>query len=349
MQQDWSIFLEKNIGLSEEKDIPQESQKPQNGSDKQRANAEQNSQAGGENLPNAATSYQQPPTNNQQPATSNQQPETTNLKPETIKMEVHKHPHHITHKKTFLEYALEFALLFLAVFLGFIAENVREHQIERERAKELAHSLYNELKGDSAAFNKVVESRVKKNSSFIFLKKYFRDSSLVNCSKSFAVNFSYCCATYSPSVFEPKDAILQQLKNSGSLRYFKSAELQELISQLSLNISDLRSRNQIELDYVQQSVLPFFIEHNDQEWFDKLGLDSNVFLVDRLKNYEESEEDITFHFRKADDIDRAAAENMVGLYQIIFKGSLLRQYADYEKLNHQLLAALRQEYRSINF
>ena len=41
-------------------------------------------------------------------------------------MEVHKHPHHVTHKKKWVEYVLEFVMLFFAVFLGFIAENIRE-------------------------------------------------------------------------------------------------------------------------------------------------------------------------------------------------------------------------------
>lgn len=47
--------------------------------------------------------------------------------PQTQNMEVHKHPHHVTHKKKWGEYFLEFLMLFLAVFLGFLAENFREH------------------------------------------------------------------------------------------------------------------------------------------------------------------------------------------------------------------------------
>jgi hypothetical protein len=272
------------------------------------------------------------------------QPQTINDKRETENMEVHKHPHHVTHKKKWPEYLLEFLMLFLAVFLGFVAENLREHQVEKERANELAHSFYDELRGDSTVFHTVMQNRDRKNSAFMFLKKYFRDSSLVHCSKEFAVNFCYCFATFSPSVFQPKDAILEQLKNSGSLRYFKNAELQELISELSVNINDIHSRNQVELDFTQQNLLPFFIQHNDQEWFDKLGLDSNVFLVDKLRNYELSSENMSFHFKKAEELDRSAAENMVGLYQIIFRGSLLRQYKDYESLNQKLLQALRKEY-----
>jgi len=289
-------------------------------------------------------------TNESQPATVKQTPgpvtehQTSDIKPQTETMEVHKHPHHVLHKKKWTEYLLEFLLLFLAVFLGFIAENLREHRVEEERAKELAHSFYDELKADSIAFHTVLQNRVRKNASFGFLKKYFRDSSLVQCSKEFSVNFYYCFATYSPFVFQPKDAILEQLKNSGSLRYFKNPELQKLIGELSVNITDLRSRNLIELDFNQRHLLPFVIEHNDQQWFDKLGLDSNLFLVDRLHDYELSSEMIPFDFKKALQFDRAAAENLVGLYQIIFRGSLLRQYKEYGNLNHHLMEALRNEY-----
>src|SRR6476646_2014567 len=56
-------------------------------------------------------------------------------------MEVHKHPHHVTHKKKWSEYLLEFLMIFLAVFLGFIAENIREHIVEKDRAKQYARSL----------------------------------------------------------------------------------------------------------------------------------------------------------------------------------------------------------------
>src|SRR6476620_5416686 len=72
---------------------------------------------------------------------------------ETETIEVHKHPHHITHKKKWAEYLLEFFMLFLAVFLGFIAENIRENNVEREREKEYARLLLFDLKADSAALS----------------------------------------------------------------------------------------------------------------------------------------------------------------------------------------------------
>src|ERR1044072_6309926 len=75
----------------------------------------------------------------------------------TENMEVHKHPHHITHKKKWREYLLEVLMLFLAVFLGFIAENQREHFVEHQREKKFAGRLLSDLRQDSLFF----ESRIQ--------------------------------------------------------------------------------------------------------------------------------------------------------------------------------------------
>ncbi len=76
------------------------------------------------------------------------QPQTSNIEPQTENMEMHKHLHHVTHKKKWGEYFLEFLMLFLAVFLGFLAENVREHQVEHQREKQYIQSLIADLKSD---------------------------------------------------------------------------------------------------------------------------------------------------------------------------------------------------------
>src|SRR6478672_10217279 len=65
---------------------------------------------------------------------------------ETENMEVHKHPHHVTHKKKWGEYLLEFLMLFLAVFLGFLAEYQLEHVIEKDREKEYMVTMLEDLK-----------------------------------------------------------------------------------------------------------------------------------------------------------------------------------------------------------
>ena len=116
-------------------------------------------------------------------------------------------------------------MLFLAVFCGFLAENFREHKVEQQRAKELAISFYDELKRDSVTIQTIQKNRIKRDSSLTYLKSYFQDSSIVNCSKTFSVNFNYAFIVFASYLFEPKDAILDQLKYSGSLRYFKNVEV----------------------------------------------------------------------------------------------------------------------------
>lgn len=78
------------------------------------------------------------------------QPQNSNIKTQTDSMEVHKHPHHVMHKKKWNEYLLEFLMLFLAVFLGFLAENFREHEVEREREKQYMESFIYDLQNDTA-------------------------------------------------------------------------------------------------------------------------------------------------------------------------------------------------------
>src|SRR5450755_1114446 len=82
---------------------------------------------------------------------------TINPNQETENMEVHKHPHHLTHKKKWIEYLLEFLMIFLAVFLGFLAEYQLEHVIEKQRANDFALSLQRDLVTDTAVFNMNIE------------------------------------------------------------------------------------------------------------------------------------------------------------------------------------------------
>ena len=83
--------------------------------------------------------------------------DTINTNPEIENMEVHKHPHHVTHKKKWGEYLLEFLMLFLAVFLGFVAENIRETSVEHDREKEYMITMLEDLKADIPLLDSTVK------------------------------------------------------------------------------------------------------------------------------------------------------------------------------------------------
>ncbi len=269
-------------------------------------------------------------------------------------MEVHHHAHrpdpdpstssgHRSRIK-WTHYFWEFIMLFLAVFCGFLAEYQLEHKIERDRAKELASSFYDELKSDSVALNTVKVFRERKYTALVYLQNYFQDSSVTNCSNIFTIQLLYGYFTFSPSFFEPGDAILEQLKNSGSLRYFKSRELQKLTGDLSVSIANLRKRNAFEEVFYRENIWPFLLKYNDVKWYDSIASKSKDFFVTFLKEYEKTGGDVQFHFDKPEAFDRKIAANVTGVYKIILKGTGDSQYRIYGSLNSKLQSALRTEY-----
>ena len=136
-------------------------------------------------------------------------------------MEVHKHPHHVMHKKKWNEYLLEFFMLFLAVFLGFLAENQREHMVEHQREKKFALRLLSDLKQDSSFFKKRIKSLENEKIRYhAFL------SVMTSPSKDTPVNiirtFFDLLKSYEPQF---TTATYSQMKASGSLRYINDDSL----------------------------------------------------------------------------------------------------------------------------
>jgi hypothetical protein len=134
-------------------------------------------------------------------------------------MEVHKHPHNVTHKKRWAEYFLEFMMIFLAVTLGFFAETVRENMTEQKRAKEFAAALVKDLTADTAQLTTYRKYFVYAANNVDTLMRLLSvaDPKEVPSGKL----YWYGLWGGAPRFFVPNDATFQQMKSSGSLRYFK--------------------------------------------------------------------------------------------------------------------------------
>src|SRR5688572_1549711 len=151
-------------------------------------------------------------------------------------MEVHAHTH--TARKKWTHYFWEFLMLFLAVFCGFLAENQREHYIENARAKDFSKSLLRDLQHDTAAIH------IQKKSAQIYIA--MADSLLAlsktrlegrNASRfSFYTRFMYWTV---PIIWNR--ATFEQIKNSGSLRYFKNYHLLEKMTKYEALVNDIGS------------------------------------------------------------------------------------------------------------
>jgi hypothetical protein len=281
-----------------------------------------------------------------QPQTANTKPAPTNQQPQTESMEVHKHPHHVMHKKKWTEYLLEFFMLFLAVFLGFIAENIREHIAETNHAKELAKNFFEEVRNDSIVASKKVANRIKQENALIDLAKYLKDSSLTkDVSKTFVLNFIYGIYFRTPSVFEPKTVILEQLKNSGSLRYFKNEELQKSIGDLSVAINNIKDRQELENQTRLQYINPIIIDHYDFDFEAELTQHRKLDIFTALTEYENDNRTVPFHLKSIEKIDKERLINILQFYAGAALTSTRKiHFQNYMELNTRVLKLLREEY-----
>jgi len=258
-------------------------------------------------------------------------------------MEVHAHAH--TARQKWTHYLWEFIMLFLAVFCGFLAENIREHEIERGRAKELAKSFYEELKNDSVNVVVKTQYRLKQENALKYLMKYFKDSSLTTLSKTFELNFLYGVSFRSPSLFEPRTVVLEQLKNSGSLRYFKNDELQKLIGDISVAIRNINDRQELETSVRLEYINPLIVRHYDFDFDSQLSQDGKVSVIVAAAEYEKNNQIIPFQFKSMEKFDKQGTINALGFYsRNALSSTRTLHFTKYIELNTQLLKILREEY-----
>ena len=139
-------------------------------------------------------------------------------------MEVHAHTH--TARKKWTHYFWEFLMLFLAVFCGFFAENIREHKIEKHRARVFAVSMLKDLENDTSqlrSYRKYFDYATKNVDTFMLLLA-------ANEPKDIPAGKLYWYGLWggAHNFFIPNDATFQQMKNSGSLRFFEKTVAPEV-------------------------------------------------------------------------------------------------------------------------
>lgn len=270
---------------------------------------------------------------------------TINPEQETEAMEVHHHTHAAHGKKTWKDYFWEFLMLFLAVFCGFLAEYQLEHVIEHQREKEFAKALYTEFLDDSiVAFTKL-NRRLEKEKDMDYLSNYFKDSSLTGLPKKLYPAYTISLYLINSYSFEPKDGILNQLRNSGSLRYFKSITLQKLLGDISVHINNMRIRNEQEYQYFANPIKPFLLKYFDWSWMDKLrSSDTAANVQDVINNYRIGNEIIESKILNVSSFPREEASNMILFYKQMLVSTRSLQLNNYMVTNHKILQVLRENY-----
>lgn len=158
-------------------------------------------------------------------------------------MEVHAHTH--SPRKKWSHYFWEFLMLFLAVTLGFFVENQREHYIEHQRAEIYAASMKANLQADTAELKQIVYRGTYASAyldTFLFLLLSTDDIAKIPSGKLYWYGLfgGYLRG------FQSNDATFQQMKSSGSLRYFSNPSLEQHVSNYDQLMRNMQMLTQVD-------------------------------------------------------------------------------------------------------
>jgi hypothetical protein len=157
-------------------------------------------------------------------------------------MEVHAHTH--TARKKWTHYFWEFFMLFLAVSLGFMVENSREHYIEHKRAAVYAKSMVTNLQSDTAELKQII---YRGEFAASYLDSFLQHVTATDFHQV-PTGKLYWYGLFGGYIrgFEPNDATFQQMKSSGSLRYFNNYKLEQKISEYDQMVRRIKALNEID-------------------------------------------------------------------------------------------------------
>lgn len=140
--------------------------------------------------------------------------------------------------------------------------------------------------------------------------------------------------------FEPRTVVLEQLKNSGSLRYFKNNELQKLIGDISVAIYNINDRQAIESGYRESYITPLLIKHYDAGFESATIQFGGKNLFENMLEYEKRDTIIPFRLKKVEVFDAEEAGNILGFFGILCRGSRTIHFQKYIDVNTELLKML---------
>lgn len=255
-------------------------------------------------------------------------------------MEVHHHTHHAHHTRNWKSYFWEFLMLFLAVTLGFFVENQREHYIEYLRAKEFSKSLVQDLQNDVVAIRnhkKTVSTYIAVADSLIRLSQTQLEGR--NAARfSYYTRFAYWTApiVWNRSTFE-------QIKNSGSLRYFKNQQLLEKMMKYNMMIDDIESeaynrqvRGNLLVNQINKIIDPVYHQRLSQYYIYEMDTLSNTTIESLFPTNPESLESNRSEVKEM--------LNMVVVQQRNLKRDLSTRLKQADEMANELINDLKEEY-----
>jgi hypothetical protein len=254
-------------------------------------------------------------------------------------MEVHHHSH--TSRKKWTHYFWEFLMLFLAVVLGFIFENQREHFIEKLRVKQYARALVQDLEKDTAMVAEIIR-RIKKNLRFTdTLSSYVRD----NPGKLRNLDLFILSSVDRYAPYTWNRATIEQVKNSGSLRYFSNQQIVRDISAYDAFTrhmdEDFKNDDEAANRATELRIKVINLDYDKDFGFGLRNNFDSVLKTDYFKNLNQTDRTPLL------DVSRPALMNFINAKRAMQKHLMIRVYEELPKLKEDagaLILLLKQEY-----
>ncbi len=194
-------------------------------------------------------------------------------------MEVHAHTH--TSRKKWTHYFWEFLMLFLAVTLSFFVENQREHFIEQNRAKQFAASLYEDLQADTAEIHSCYEYIDRFETEHdILITEFNKPRKLQNDSVLQVLGAN---SIFIFNLFDPQIGTYEQVKNSGSLRYFNQT-LTSKMTRYEASTKRLMLKKEEFTNFLNNVIIPFCTKLRNAKFLESVRNNSHftgpVFIIE---------------------------------------------------------------------
>jgi hypothetical protein len=220
-------------------------------------------------------------------------------------MEVHHHPDLHHKKKRWKEYLLEFLMIFLAVTLGFFAESLREHISEKDRADVFSKSLNEDFAADTATLHQLIVYTNAKITSIDSLdltihsgRNRYNDSIL----------YKTVLLLISTFQFDNVNGTYEQIKNSGSLRFFPQSLVNDL-NRYDATALKLKLMEDWENKFLYEKVIPQTSEMFNYKVFNDLRKGTPVQYEMYRQNM--TEENMNVLLNEAETIRRLRERQLV--------------------------------------
>jgi len=250
-------------------------------------------------------------------------------------MEVHHHPHIPTHAKPWKEYLLEGLMIFVAVTLGYGAENVREHYVETKKALISAKNLYVDVTYDSIGYARNTINRSRQDSCFEIINAFYNNNTLDKEIPSVYAAHGYITRRM---LYQMNTLALDEVKNSGTLKFLESDELKAAIQRYASFGSGLKLREQREFSYIDRMLDPISTK-NFEFNFNRASGDN--FIIKDNKIVVGVPIPINLKIMKKDQLDWDNYIAILGMLQTIRLSTNIDYIEPTQKQCHELLTLLR--------